>query len=293
MHPLNKKHFGPSPNSLSIRFYNGDALVNGYIYRQIGTSHYVVSDGMQLYSVRLTKDPVIARHLTGATTPSNFAILRGLATIVATKGGTTFYLWKVTSKLAYTTVGTTDRWSINTAPNSEMVINGVATLVLKDISMSSKRYPSNTPFNVYMRGITPGSFVTATCSDGTPLTVAGMFLRGTFAAVGNPVITFTETLAGATGSPKTSSYTVVVSANDTLVSLTIDPTTATQGRAYFGAVQNKTAGSTITATSSDGTELTVYGGIVMGVFNTTGAKTITLVETLGAQTLTSTVTVTV
>lgn len=295
MRPLNKKYFGPSNACLSIRFYNGDALVNGYVFRQIGSSRFVASDGIHLFSVNLTPDTTKAKYLTGelAIPNGDYSIVAGIATIPATQNGSTYYLWKLTSKMGHTTSGIVNPWAINSAPNGELLINGVSALVLGDISMSSLNYKSGDAFNVYMRGITPGSTVTATCSDGTSLTVVGQFLRGTFATLGTPTITFVESLPGAVGSPHTSTYQVNVNTTDDLLPLTITPTTALLGKAYFGAVQDKTAGSTIHASSDDGTIMTVYGGMVTGVFLTSGTKTLTLVETLAGQTNSSNVIVTV
>ncbi len=294
MHPIAKKFFGPASTSLSVRFWNGEAIVNGYIVKQVGWCRYLVSDGLHFKTVKLAPTTALAQYCNAISAPpaNDYTLIDGLATIVATKSGT-HYIKKLMSKVALTTAGLTERWKIGSAPNGELLINGVATLVLRDLSTSSINFKRNTGFSVYVRNSTPGSTVTATSSDGTALTVSNSLLHGTFTTLGNPTITFIETLTGATGSPRTSTYQVNVNATDTLQALTIDPSDAVVFRSYFGAVQNKTAGSVITATSNDGTALTVYGGMVTGVFKTTGTKTLTLIETLNAQAVTSTVTVTV
>jgi hypothetical protein len=66
----------------------------------------------------------------------------------------------------------------------------------------------------------------------------------------------------------------------TLGTLTLSPLTATAGSLYTGSIATKTAGSTITASSSDGTSLTVSGSTLTGTFTTAGTPTINLTETL-------------
>ncbi len=294
MRPLDDSFFGPAPTSLSIRYWSGNSLVSGYIHKQIGSNRYIVSDGLHLKRVELTNDTQMAQYCNGVAPPPNndYGIIDGLATIVANRSGT-HYIWKLTSKLAYTTTGTVDRWKIGSATNGELVIPGVGALTLRDLSTSSLNYPINTNFTVYIRGITPGSQVEATSDDGTVLTVSGLYLQGKFTTLGNPTITFVETLDSANGSPHTSTYQVHVNATDTLVALTMAPDEAEVSRAFFGAVMGKTASSVITASSDDGTNLRVFGGMVTGIFPTTGVKTITLTETLGVQTRSTIVTVTV
>lgn len=43
MHPINKKHFGPS--GLDVEFYNGTSAVSGHIVKQMGTHRFLCSDG--------------------------------------------------------------------------------------------------------------------------------------------------------------------------------------------------------------------------------------------------------
>lgn len=59
-------------------------------------------------------------------------------------------------------------------------------------------------------------------------------------------------------------------------------TTVAAGAAYSGTITGRVAGSTIAATSSDGTALTVTGNVVGGTFAAAGRKTITLTETLAS-----------
>lgn len=295
MRPLNKRHFGPASTSLTVRYWNGVSIVTGYIIRQIGETRYVVTDGLNVRRVRLAQTTQLAQYCNGTAVPDgDYSIIDGLATIVATRSGTHF-IRKIMSKLAHTTNGMVERWAVNSAPNGELLINGVGALELRDLSTSSVNFPINTDFSVYVRNITPGSSLVVTSSDGTPISFSAnsRHISGRFTQVGNPTLTFVETLAGAVGSPRTSTYDVNVNANDDLFEITIEPTTATRNRTFFGFVMGKTAGSTVTASSDDGTSLSVFGGRVIGTFNTAGVKTITLTETLGSKTRVSTAEITV
>lgn len=64
--------------------------------------------------------------------------------------------------------------------------------------------------------------------------------------------------------------------------LSLSPLNATAGTAWTGTVAGKTAGSTLTATSSDNTTLSVTNNTITGTFAAAGNKTITVVETLAA-----------
>lgn len=66
-----------------------------------------------------------------------------------------------------------------------------------------------------------------------------------------------------------------------LAPLSISNTAPVATQAWSATISNRKVGSTIVAAASDGTALTVTGNTVSGTFATTGAKTITLTETLG------------
>ncbi|MGU3286441.1 beta strand repeat-containing protein [Methylobacterium mesophilicum] len=78
--------------------------------------------------------------------------------------------------------------------------------------------------------------------------------------------------------------TTPVAAGPTLSALTLSPLTATAGSAYSGIITGKTSGSTVTASSSDGTALTVTGSTVTGTFAAAGSPTVTLSEALPSAT---------
>lgn len=92
---------------------------------------------------------------------------------------------------------------------------GADIIVLDPLLLSPKTATADSAYSGTATGFTTGSTATATSSDSTALTVTGTgptrTIGGTFADPGSPTITITETLAGATNSPRESAFTVVVS----------------------------------------------------------------------------------
>jgi hypothetical protein len=122
-----------------------------------------------------------------------------------------------------------------------------------------------------------GSYTSAsgTVNNGDIVTV-----RVTSSASNSTAVNATLTIGGVSDV-----YSVTTqAASVTLAALTLSPTSATAGSAYSGTISGKTSGSTITATSSDGTTLTVSGTTVSGTFSAAGTPTITLTETLAGAT---------
>lgn len=61
--------------------------------------------------------------------------------------------------------------------------------------------------------------------------------------------------------------------------MALSPSSATAGSAYSGTISGNTGA--VTATSTDGTTLTVVGSTVTGTFSAAGNITISLTDTLG------------
>ena len=108
-------------------------------------------------------------------------------------------------------------------------------------------------------------------------------------------------LGGADGTNATAQFTWVsdgvvkwVPGADLIVldPLNLGTRAATHGVAWNSVINNRTAGSTLAATSSDGTALTVTGNSVSGTFAAAGQPTITITETLATATNTPRVTTT-
>jgi len=94
------------------------------------------------------------------------------------------------------------------------------------------------------------------------------------------LVTITDTPSGPFD-PISRQFTISVTnvLEVTLNALSIDDNTAVEDAAWSATITGKTSGSTITATSSDGTILTVVGTTVSGTFAAAGSPTITLQET--------------
>ncbi|WP_114227031.1 MULTISPECIES: hypothetical protein [Sphingomonas] len=160
-----------------------------------------------------------------------------------------------------------------------------ATTTLSALTLAATSATAGALYSTTISGKTSGSTITATASDGTTLTVSGTTLSGTFASAGTKTVTLTETLAGATNTPLATNISVTVAvAAVTLATLSLSPTSVAMGATYSATISGKTAGSTVTATSSDGTTLTVSGTTVTGKFNSSGSPTVTLTETLAGAT---------
>jgi hypothetical protein len=152
---------------------------------------------------------------------------------------------------------------------------------LKALALSSTMFTAADSFSVAIQNATSGSTISATSSDGTTLAVSGTTLSGSFPNAGTPTITLKEVLAGSTNSPNSTSIPVTVAAPATsLGTLGLSSTSFVAGSQTNVTITGATAGSTISATSSDGTALAVNGISLTGTFTAAGAITITLVETL-------------
>ena len=84
--------------------------------------------------------------------------------------------------------------------------------VLQVLTLSPQTARAGVAYSGTIGGATAGSSIAAASSDGTALSVSGSTVSGTFAAAGSPSVTLTETLAGATGSPKSTQLAMTVSA---------------------------------------------------------------------------------
>jgi hypothetical protein len=98
-----------------------------------------------------------------------------------------------------------------TAPASIIAIKSAA-VTLGALGLTSTSAAIGSPFSATITGRTTGSTLAATSSDGTSVSVSGSTVSGTFSAAGSPTITLTETLSGASNTPKSSTVSVTVSA---------------------------------------------------------------------------------
>jgi hypothetical protein len=83
-------------------------------------------------------------------------------------------------------------------------------VVLAALGLSPLNATVGATWTATITGLTAGSSVQATSSDGAPLTVTGSTVSGVFAAPGTPTITLTESLGAAVNSPSISTFGVSV-----------------------------------------------------------------------------------
>jgi len=101
---------------------------------------------------------------------------------------------------------------------------------LGNLTLSSPAFIVNTPISAAILGKTVDSVVTVDSSDHAALSVGGSVLSGTFTTLGTPVITLTETLAGAANTPHVSDSITVSVVNHLVISGT--PPAGRVGDAY-------------------------------------------------------------
>lgn len=168
--------------------------------------------------------------------------------------------------------------------------SGTPAPVLAALGFSTLAGTVGSPFSATITGRTSSSTLAATSNDGTALTIANGVLSGTFATVGQKQITITETLAGATGSPKQTAVTVTIAAaTPVLQALTLSASSFTAGAAagtVIGAIQGLTAGSTFALADSHNGAVALSGtNLVVGASaSVAGNFPITLTETLAGAT---------
>lgn len=153
---------------------------------------------------------------------------------------------------------------------------------LRALIVSPSSATVGTAYSGTISGLTSGSSIALSGAGAAGLSIAGGVLTGTPTTTG--AVNIIETLAGATGSPRTSSsvITVAAAASVALNGLTLSPTTATVGVAYSGTVSGKTSGSTLALSGAGAAGLTVSGSTVSGTPTTPG--TVSIIETLAGAT---------
>lgn len=164
--------------------------------------------------------------------------------------------------------------------------NLTGVLSLGTLTLSALTAATGNAWSATINGKTAGSTITASSSDGTTLTVSGTTVSGTFSAAGSPTITLTETIGGASNSPRVSTATVTVSLSPTLGALSLSATTFVVGTASSGTINGATAGSTITVSGAPA-GFSINSAARTWSYNGSGSATsgsLTLTETLAGAT---------
>jgi hypothetical protein len=119
--PTNKKNFGSGNDKLSIRFYNGTSLVDGYVVKQTSTNTFIVSDGTSQREVQITSNEALARRLSGIDAIGTTSELVGWATIGSMDNGTQVFIRKLTAHKAQLLSGVQKLWKLGAT-----VVGGIA-----------------------------------------------------------------------------------------------------------------------------------------------------------------------
>lgn len=198
----------------------------------------------------------------------------------------------LTSSATYTpsAVGTYRYETIATGPGGEMtsgsnITVAAASPVLNALTISPSTATVGTSATIAINGATAGSVITGTVPAGMTLNSAARTITGTPTTAGSPSIVLTETLAGATGSPRQSTVSVTIAAapvTPVLGALTVSPSAATVGTAYSGTINGLTSGSSIALSGAGAAGLSIAGGVITGTPTTAGA--VNIVETLAGAT---------
>lgn len=128
MHPINNKNFGPGAGKLSVKFYDGSAVVTGYIVKQMGTATFRVAkaDGSGMKVCRLAKTTSEITALT-AGTGDDSAKRDNLCTVeIAAFGGATENVRSIQMNSVVTVQGSKLAWGETADAAGEGDIGGVA-----------------------------------------------------------------------------------------------------------------------------------------------------------------------
>ncbi len=198
----------------------------------------------------------------------------------------------LTSSAAYTpsAVGTYRYETIATGPGGETTSGSNITVaaaapVLNALTISPSTATAGTSTTITISGATAGSVITGTVPAGMTLNSAARTITGTPTTAGSPSIVLTETLAGATGSPRQSTVGVTIAAapvTPVLGDLTVSPSAATVGTAYSGTINGLSSGSSIALSAAGAAGLSIAGAVITGTPTTAGA--VNIIETLAGAT---------
>ncbi len=198
----------------------------------------------------------------------------------------------LTSSATYmpTEVGSYRYETIATGPGGETtsgsnITVAAASPVLNALTISPSTATVGTSTTITISGATDGSVITGTVPAGMTLNSAARTITGTPTTAGSPSIVLTETLAGATGSPRQSTVSVTIAAapvTPALGALTVSPSSATVSTAYSGTINGLTSGSSIALSGAGAAGLSIAGGVITGTPTTAGA--VNIIETLAGAT---------
>ena len=275
--------FEPSPNTMlgilgTIATQQAQMIA---LLTQIAGNVPTVTLGTLSLSTALTSGTVTNGTILGATAGST--ITSAVTGLTINSAARTFSFdgtgasGTVSAGLVETEDGATN------SPHGSSVTVAAAAITLGNLTLSPSTATVGTAYTGAVTGKNGASTLALSGAGAAGLTLSGSAVSGTPTAAGT--VNLVETLAGATNSPRTTiGVATVTAASVTLATLSLSSTAFSTGGVTSVGINGKTTGSTITATSSDGTVLTVSGTTLSGTFNTAGLPTISLVETLAGAT---------
>ena len=110
--PLNKRFFGPATadgNEIKVDFYNGAAVVEGYIVKQLGSKKFRCTDGTN------TEDCTLADKAQGTLAVADMTIT------VKDDGGTARQVVKIAGRMVTLDSGTKIAWNFSNATDDGAV----------------------------------------------------------------------------------------------------------------------------------------------------------------------------
>jgi hypothetical protein len=152
MHPLHPRNFGSDATKISIRFYNGTSLVDGYIVKQLGTRRFIVSDGTITKTVSLARNSNDARLLSRDLAPfgsNTLTTVQDMATIVVTDGLVRRFVDHFQTLKVWFLDGMNKPWIVGSSPPSGGVTiltrSGTAALNIDEATINAAD-PTDTIF---------------------------------------------------------------------------------------------------------------------------------------------------
>lgn len=162
---------------------------------------------------------------------------------------------------------------------------GLGLVTTGPLSLASTTATQGQTFATTVSGKAAGTVVTATSAGGS-FSVSGAALVGTFTASGTVSVLLTEVIPG---SPTTNitPVNVTVAAATALQPLSLSQNIGTQGSVFTATILGQTNGSTLSATSSDGTPISVSGNTLTATFPMYASPVLSVTEALGSASLTT------
>jgi hypothetical protein len=219
---------------------------------------------LTLSPLTATQSSAYSGTISGRTTGSTITATSSDGTTLTVSGTTVSGTFSTTGSKTITLTETIADATNSPRVSTQTVTVSAPAATLNALTLSPLTATQNVAYSGTISGKTTGSTITATSSDGATLTVSGTTVSGTFTTTGSKTITLTETLAGATNTPRVSTQTVTVSAASGVTWNTAD---SSSGITYTNSNLTATNTSTLQRSARGTKSFTtqkVYFEIVVG-----------------------------